>query len=77
MIIKVRYFGQLQEVTGKSEEYFEVTLDTTASLRRFLNTQYPELENMNFTIAQDNKITIDSSPLVGQQIDLLPPFSGG
>ena len=77
MKIKVRYFGQLQEVTGKSEEHFELTLDTTASLRRFLKTLYPELGTMNVKIAQDNKITSDSSPLKGQLIDLLPPFSGG
>ena len=77
MIIKVRYFGQLQEVTGKSEEHFELTLDTTASLRRLLKTLYPKLGTMHFKIAQDNKITSDSSPLKGQLIDLLPPFSGG
>jgi hypothetical protein len=32
---------------------------------------------VHFKMAQNNKIDIDSSPLRGNLIDLLPPFSGG
>ena len=36
-----------------------------------------EQDSKYFKIAQDNKIDSDSSPLSGNLIDLLPPFSGG
>lgn len=77
MEIRLRYFGQLQEATGKSEEVLKEAFDTIGSLRNFLIQRYPQLKNRNFKIAQDNKIDTDSSPLNGSLIDLLPPFSGG
>ncbi|MDG1761998.1 MAG: MoaD/ThiS family protein [Flavobacteriaceae bacterium] len=77
MEIKLRYFGQLQELTGKSEEVFTVSLDTVGALRQYLIERYPKLDELNFKMAQDNKINSDSSPLNGSLIDLLPPFSGG
>ena len=77
MKIKLRYFGQLQEATGKKEEVLTETFENLGNLRIFLVKQYPQLNNVNFKIAQDNRIDSDSSPLSGNLIDLLPPFSGG
>lgn len=77
MELKLRYFGQLQEVTGKGEEILTESFDTVGTLRNYLIGQYPKLNDVNFKIAQDNKIDSDSSPLKGRLIDLLPPFSGG
>ncbi|MDG2371073.1 MAG: MoaD/ThiS family protein [Flavobacteriaceae bacterium] len=77
MEMKLRYFGQLQEATGKKEEVLTEAFETLGNLRNFLVKRYPELNHVNFKIAQDNKIDSDSSPLSGNLIDLLPPFSGG
>ena len=77
MKIQIRYFGQLGEITGKSEEHLEVSCQTIAELRVILIAHYSGLDAIHFKIAQDNSITADSSPLKGQLIDLLPPFSGG
>tara|TARA_B100000989_G_C19406552_1_gene412355 strand:+ start:293 stop:526 length:234 start_codon:yes stop_codon:yes gene_type:complete len=77
MEIKLRYFGQLQEATGKKEEVLTDSFESLGNLRKFLVKRYPKLNHVYFKIAQDNKIDLDSSPLRGNLIDLLPPFSGG
>jgi molybdopterin converting factor small subunit len=77
MNLKIRYFGQLQEATGKEEEQLSETFDTLASLKAFLIERYPKLGSLHFKIAQNNKIEEDTSRLNGTLIDLLPPFSGG
>ena len=77
MKIKLRYYGQLQEATGKKEEILTEVFETVGSFRKFLVNRYPELNHINFKIAQDNKIVLDSSQFNGYLIDLLPPFSGG
>ena len=77
MKIKVRYFGQIKEITGKSDEYLVEQFETVQSLKSFLKKRYPELNALNFKIAQDNKIDEYSSHLHGTLIDLLPHFSGG
>ena len=77
MEMKLRYFGQLQEVTGKKEEVLTDSFESLGNLRSFLLKRYPKLNDVHFKMAQENKIDIDSSPLRGNLIDLLPPFSGG
>ena len=77
MEIKLRYFGQLQEATGIKEEVLTDSFESLGNLRKFLVKRYPKLNHVYFKIAQDNKIDLDSSPLRGNLIDLLPPFSGG
>ena len=77
MGLRVRYFGQLQEITGKKEESLTGVFGTIGNLRAHLIRCYPGLEKIHFKIAQDNTIYIDSSEVNGTLIDLLPPFSGG
>lgn len=77
MEIKVRYFGQLAEFTGKSEEIITQDFKTLEGLKLFLFGRYPKLKEVHFKMAQDNSIESESSELKGTLIDLLPPFSGG
>tara|TARA_B100001027_G_C16244189_1_gene320953 strand:- start:146 stop:379 length:234 start_codon:yes stop_codon:yes gene_type:complete len=77
MEIKLRYYGQLKEVTGKSEEVVNKHFSTIGQLNDYLIKCYPKLENHNYKIAQNNIIESFNNPLVGSLIDLLPPFSGG
>ena len=50
MKIKLRYFGQLQEATGKKEEVLTEAFENLGNLRIFLVKQYPQLNNVNFKI---------------------------
>lgn len=77
MEIKVRYFGQLVEFTGKSEEILMQDFKTLEGLKRYLLDRYPKLNEVHFKMAQDHSIESESSELKGTLIDLLPPFSGG
>ena len=77
MEIKLRYYGQLQEATGKSEEIISKHFSTIGQLNDYLIKSYPKLENHNYKIAQNNIIESYNKPLIGDRIDLLPPFSGG
>ncbi|MDC3064137.1 MoaD/ThiS family protein [bacterium] len=74
---KFRYYGQIQDLTGKAEETINHKFKTIGGLRAFIIERYPKLGNINFKIAQNNSIDKDSSPINGTLIDFLPPFSGG
>ena len=74
---KFRYYGQIQDLTGKAEETINHKFKTIGGLRALIIKRYPKLRNINFKIAQNNFIDKDSSPINGTLIDFLPPFSGG
>lgn len=74
---KIRAFGMLAEKLPASEFEFPYYEDTTQLLAA-LNSQYPELHNMKFSIAVDKQLIQDKHHLNGnEEIALLPPFSGG
>jgi molybdopterin converting factor small subunit len=77
MKIKVRYYGQLTDITQKSEEIVEVSASTVEEFKKKLIQLHPKLKNRTFQVAQDNAIQADKDPLKALTIDLLPPFSGG
>lgn len=75
MKIKVLSFGYLVEITG-SELQVEAT--DTALLQSVLLNQFPALRNKRHAIAVNNKLVTGFRPLVeGDEVALLPPFSGG
>lgn len=77
MLITIKYFGQIAEVTQKEEEQLEVSEGSVSMLLSFLNTKYSDLKNKDFQIAQ-NQVLVDlDSELTGAEIALLPPFAGG
>jgi len=74
----IKAFGMVAEKIGSTELILENMPQDTQQLMHVLFTQFPQLEGVKFAIAVDRKIVhgmITISP--GQEIALLPPFSGG
>lgn len=77
MLITVKYFGQIAEVTHKSEEQINLDGGTIASISNYLFAKYASLKTKDFQIAQNQEMVDQDTILTGDEIALLPPFSGG
>jgi len=77
MIILVKYFGQIAEVTQKNGEQLEVSEGLISELIEQLNSKYDALKTKDFQIAQNQELVSMETELTGAEIALLPPFSGG
>ncbi|GGZ93080.1 MoaD/ThiS family protein [Algibacter mikhailovii] len=77
MLITVKYFGQIAEVTQKEEEELEVAKTSISKLLETLNARYTDLKNKDFQIAQNQELVSLDTELTGAEIALLPPFAGG
>ncbi|TXG35343.1 MoaD/ThiS family protein [Seonamhaeicola maritimus] len=77
MHIRIKYLGQIVEVTGKEEETLEVAGGQVSDLLDVLNSKYNQLKNKDFQIAQNQELVSLETELTGFEIALLPPFAGG
>ncbi len=77
MILKIKYFGLIEEITACNEEDFVFFKETILELKEILFQKYPKLENTSFKIAQNNEIANVNDKITGTEIVLLPPFAGG
>lgn len=77
MEITIKYFGQIAEVTQREEEILEISEGTVSELLNILNSKYDGLKHKDFQIAQNQGLVSKETVLTGQEIALLPPFSGG
>jgi len=77
MLITIKYFGQIAEITQLEEESLEVLGTRISELILVLHQKYPELKNKNFKIAQHQQLVSTETILTGKEIALLPPFAGG
>tara|TARA_B110000879_G_scaffold8235_1_gene10544 strand:+ start:281 stop:514 length:234 start_codon:yes stop_codon:yes gene_type:complete len=77
MILSIKYFGLLAEVTGCSEEKIKFSGKSISDLKTILFQKYEELKNKDFQIAQNNELTTNESIIIATEIALLPPFAGG
>lgn len=76
MAVKIRLFGQLKDITGESELFSDAA--DTERLTREMAIRYPGLENLNYLIAVDRNIVQANTEIkAGQELALLPPYSGG
>ena len=76
MAVKIQLFGQLKQIAGAAE----LTTDAadTDELAREMIIRFPVLENLPYLIAVDrNVIQGNTSIKAGQELALLPPYSGG
>jgi len=75
--MKILYFGVLSEITGKSEENIDFS-GTISKLQNKLSEMYPEFIRQRFQISINQEI-VDEKQVVnpGDEIALLPPFTGG
>ncbi|ALJ04312.1 hypothetical protein APS56_03775 [Pseudalgibacter alginicilyticus] len=77
MHIKIKYFGQIAEITQLEEETLEFSKSLISELLEVLYSKYNSLKNIDFKIAQNQELVSIETELTGNEIALLPPFSGG
>ena len=76
MAVKIQLFGQLKQITGESEIITEAT--DTDGLMKELAVRFPILKNLTCLIAVDRTIVQANTTIeAGQELALLPPYSGG
>ena len=76
MAVKIQLFGQLKQITGVSEIITDA-MDTDGLMKEFA-ARYPLIENLTYLIAVDRTIVQSNTPIkAGQELALLPPYSGG
>ncbi len=77
MNLTIKYFGMLAEVTQCQEEVFAFSQERISDLLKALYMKYPELEEKEFQVAQNNQIVTTDNRIDHSEIALLPPFAGG
>jgi molybdopterin synthase sulfur carrier subunit len=76
MAVKIQLYGQLKQIAGVPELFTDAT--DTDGLTREMAIRYPVLENLDYVIAVDRNIVQENTPIkTGQELALLPPYSGG
>lgn len=78
--LTVKYFGILADIVQKHEEQFllDVEDNSLKSLQLMLETRYPEIKNITYSIAVNQCILNTGAKLKpNDELALLPPFSGG
>ena len=76
MAVKIQLYGQLKQMTGESELFTDAA--DTDGLIREMASRYPGLENLTYLIAVDrNIVQVNTTIKTGQELALLPPYSGG
>jgi molybdopterin converting factor small subunit len=76
MAVNIQLFGQLKQIAGVSELTMEVA-DTDGLIKEMLS-RFPMLEKLNYLIAVDRNIVQSNTVIkAGQELALLPPYSGG
>ena len=77
MQLNIKYFGLIAEITTCNEETLELSNATIADLKEVLVEKYHELKTKDFQIAQNKEIVSSNTKVSGEEIAILPPFSGG
>jgi len=77
MQIKVLLFGELAQLAGSAELILH-DADSTVNANEMLKSKFPLLASKKYVIAINKQIVKDSQQLHdGDELALLPPFSGG
>ena len=77
MSVEILFFGQLTDKTGCATLNMD-NPGTIAVLKSELFEKFPSLKEAKFTIALNNKLTLENELIVeNAKIALMPPFSGG
>jgi len=76
MAIKIQLYGQLKQITGVSE--LNSDAEDTDGLVKEIAARFPLLVNLTYLIAVDRNIVHTNTFIkAGQELALLPPYSGG
>ena len=77
MILTIKYFGLLAEVTQCNEEQFDFSGSNVSELREALYQKYEMLTLKDFQVAQNQTLVTNETEITKTEIALLPPFAGG
>lgn len=77
MILTIKYFGLLAEVTQCDEEQFDFSGSNVSELREALYQKYEMLTLKDFQVAQNQILVSNEVEITATEIALLPPFAGG
>lgn len=80
MILNIKYFGVLAEITKKKEEQLvlEGSNMTVNSLKLKMESAYQELQKNNYSFAINQAMAGTDTTIKDQDvIAFLPPFAGG
>jgi molybdopterin converting factor small subunit len=76
MAVKIKLYGQIKQVTGLLELTSEAA--NTDELKKEIAARFPSLRELNYLIAVDRNIAQTNTDIKeGQELALLPPYSGG
>lgn len=77
MEIHILTFGQIEEITGK-DRFTISDVQDTETLKSKLSEIYPEMNTIPYSISVNKNIINGNHKLKdGDEVALLPPFSGG
>ncbi|MCD6346452.1 MAG: MoaD/ThiS family protein [Bacteroidales bacterium] len=75
--ITLLYFGAISEICGKNNENLIFT-GSVLELQKVLINKYPKLSSESYQFALNKEISSMSDEIrAGDEIALLPPFTGG
>jgi molybdopterin converting factor small subunit len=75
-VINVLLFGRLAEISGQSSLLIDLP-DTDAVCAK-IRADFPEMKNLSFAVAVNQKLIINNTKLAdGDEVALMPPYSGG
>ena len=77
MILNIKYYGLITEITSCSEEQLDFNESTFIELKALLLAKYPALETTSFQIAADNTMVNDNDKITNSNLAIMPPFAGG
>lgn len=80
MIVTLKYFGLLVDITQKKEAVLsmEESVVSVSFLKSKMEADYPELKNTNYSIAVNQSMSSLEYNIKDQDvIAFLPPFAGG
>lgn len=77
MTINVKYFGLIAEITACEKETILFAKSNVSEFLELLYKKYPNLENKDFQVAQNQELVTQDALITGNELALLPPFAGG
>ncbi|AUC76983.1 MoaD/ThiS family protein [Olleya sp. Bg11-27] len=77
MIITIKYFGLIAEITNCEKEDILFLDNNISELLEVLYQKYPGLKNKDFQVAQNQELVPLNTLVTDNELALLPPFAGG
>jgi molybdopterin converting factor small subunit len=75
-MVNVLLFGRLAEICGQSNFFFDMADTDTISEK--LRNDFPEMKQLGFAVAVNQVLIIGNTKLSdGDEVALMPPYSGG